>query len=89
MASLFDKPTVLIVGAGEFGATTAVELLKSGNYSTVTILDRAPVIPAMDAASTDINKVVRFDYTDADYAKLAREAVERWRQPKWKGIYNE
>jgi hypothetical protein len=32
---------------------------------------------------------VRFDYTDADYAKLAREAVIRWRDPKWKGIYNE
>jgi sarcosine oxidase/L-pipecolate oxidase len=89
MTSLFEKPSVLIVGAGEFGATTAVELLRSGNYSTVTIIDRASVIPAMDAASTDINKVVRFDYTDADYAKLAREAVIRWRDPKWKGIYNE
>jgi len=89
MTSCFEKPSVLIVGAGEFGAATAVELLRSGNYSTVTIIDRAPEIPAMDAASTDINKVVRFDYTDPDYAVLAREAVNRWRQPKWKGIYNE
>lgn len=89
MSALFDKPSVLIVGAGEFGASTAVELLRSNNYSTVTIIDRASEIPALDAASTDINKVVRFDYTDADYAKLGLESVRRWRTDEWKGIYNE
>lgn len=87
MTNVFDKPSVLIVGGGEFGSTTAVELLQSGNYSSVTILDRAVTLPASDAASTDINKVVRFDYADNDYAKLACEAVRRWNQPQWKGVY--
>lgn len=87
MSNRFNKPSVLIVGSGEFGSTTAVELLRSGNYSTVTILDRAETIPAIDAASTDINKVVRFDYADNDYAVLAHEAIQRWSRPEWKGIY--
>lgn len=87
MANRFNKPSVLIVGSGEFGSTAAVELLRSDNYSTITILDRAETIPAVDAASTDINKVVRFDYADNDYATLAHEAVQRWRKPEWNGIY--
>lgn len=87
MSNRFTKPSVLIVGAGEFGATTAVELLRSGNYSSVTILDRAETIPAVDAASTDINKAVRFDYPDEAYAVLAHEAVQRWSKPEWKGVY--
>lgn len=87
MANVFNRPSVLIVGGGEFGATTAVELLRSGNYSAVTVLDRAAEVPALDAASTDINKVVRFDYADEDYAKLAREAVRRWNGAEWEGVY--
>lgn len=87
MTNVFNKPSVLIVGAGEFGSTTAVELLRSGNYGSVTILDRATTLPALDAASTDINKVVRYDYADAEYAALACEAVRRWEQPQWKGVY--
>lgn len=48
-------PKVLIVGAGCFGISTAYHLLKRG-YTDVTVLDRSPVLPAPDAASTDINK---------------------------------
>ncbi|WVQ73282.1 hypothetical protein IAR50_002850 [Cryptococcus sp. DSM 104548] len=81
------KPTVLIVGAGEFGASTAVSLLKTGNYSDVTVVDRALVLPAMDAASCDINKVVRFDYYDKDYCDLAKAAIDEWNKDEWKGIY--
>ncbi len=87
MSNRFTKPSVVIVGSGEFGATTAVELLRSGNYSSVTVLDRLAQVPAVDAASTDINKVVRFDYADEEYAVLAHEAVQRWLRPEWKGIY--
>ncbi|BEI80305.1 hypothetical protein CcaverHIS002_0108340 [Cutaneotrichosporon cavernicola] len=87
MSNRFAKPSVLIVGSGEFGSTTAVELLRSGNYSSVTVLDRLQTIPAVDAASTDINKVVRFDYADEEYAVLAHEAIQRWLRPEWKGIY--
>ncbi|WRT64455.1 uncharacterized protein IL334_001387 [Kwoniella shivajii] len=83
----FTKPSVVIVGAGEFGAATAVSLLQSGKYSKVTVLDRAAVLPAMDAASCDINKVVRFDYVDEDYCRLARQAIDVWNKEEWKGIY--
>ena len=84
-----DKTSVLIVGAGEFGTSTAVSLLRTGKYSKVTVIDRAPVLPAVDAASTDINKVVRWDYSDADYCRLAREAIVEWNKPEWKGIYHQ
>lgn len=83
-----SKPHVLIVGAGAWGASTAVFLLKSGNY-TVTLIDRASVLPAEDAASTDINKIVRFDYEQDVYADLAFEALGKWREKEWEGMYHE
>lgn len=46
---------ILIVGAGCFGLSTAYHLLKRG-YQNITVIDRSPVLPAPDAASTDINK---------------------------------
>lgn len=81
------KEHVVIVGSGEFGASTALSLLQSGKY-TVEILDRAPVLPAEDAASTDINKVVRFDYAEKDYADLCFEAIKRWKRD-FPGVYHE
>jgi sarcosine oxidase/L-pipecolate oxidase len=47
--------TVLIVGAGCFGISTAYYLLKRG-FKDVTVIDRSDVLPAPDAASTDLNK---------------------------------
>ncbi|WWC66980.1 uncharacterized protein I206_100887 [Kwoniella pini CBS 10737] len=84
-----SKPTVLIIGAGELGASTAVSLLRSGKYGKVTVIDRAETLPALDAASCDINKVVRFDYIDEDYALLAKKAIDEWNKPEWKGIYHQ
>lgn len=55
----------------------------------MTIIDRAASLPAEDAASSDINKVVRFDYSDPVYSRLAREAIRRWNESEWKGIYHE
>ena len=49
-----DSP-IVIVGAGCFGLSTAYHLLKKG-FTNVTVLDRAEVLPAKDAASTDLNK---------------------------------
>jgi sarcosine oxidase/L-pipecolate oxidase len=40
----------------------------------------------MDAASTDMNKVVRWDYSDPDYSLLARKAIDIWNDD-FKGIY--
>ena len=46
--------SLLIVGAVCFGISTAYHLLKRG-YKDITVLDRSGVLPAPDAASTDLS----------------------------------
>ncbi|KAI9716822.1 MAG: hypothetical protein M1812_005162 [Candelaria pacifica] len=75
---------ILIIGAGIFGTSTAYHLSLSSCSKTITILDRAPC-PSKKAASTDINKIVRADYTDAFHMRLAYETVDAWRS--W-GIFD-
>lgn len=72
------KPTdsIIIVGAGVFGLSTARELSKRG-YSNITVLDRFPP-PAIDGSSVDISRVIRPDYADDFYARLGLEAMEGW-----------
>lgn len=83
MASAEDHSTYpatnsyLIVGAGVFGVSTAYELKKKFPTASVTIVDR----DAFDAdnrvaASWDWNKVVRADYDDIVYCKMALEAQD-------------
>jgi hypothetical protein len=54
----------------------------------ITIIDRAEILPAEDAASTDISKVVRYDYSDQVYSRLAKEAIARWKQD-FPSVYQE
>ncbi|KAF9470006.1 FAD dependent oxidoreductase [Collybia nuda] len=80
---------IVIVGAGCFGVSTAYHLLKRG-FTGVTILDRSSTIPALDAASNDINRIVRSSYSDPFYAKLAREAIAMWKdKEEWGNTYQE
>ncbi|OAP56782.1 hypothetical protein AYL99_08894 [Fonsecaea erecta] len=75
-----DPPNcdVLIIGGGIFGTSTAYHLtLNYADPSRITVLDRAPV-PSPQAASSDINKIVRADYSKAFYMDLAYEAMEYW-----------
>lgn len=59
MATNLKKTSkIVIVGAGVFGLSTADHLLRRG-YTTITVLDRAEILPAKDAASCDINKSAR------------------------------
>jgi glycine/D-amino acid oxidase-like deaminating enzyme len=68
---------VLVVGAGIFGVTSAIELCERRHR--VTLVDPGPV-PHPDASSTDISKVVRLDYgADAFYTELMEEALPGWR----------
>src|SRR6266581_1579187 len=72
-------PSVIVVGAGINGVTSAIELKKRG-YKVV-LVDRGP-LPHPLAASTDISKAVRAAYgADEDYTALAERSIELWR--KW------
>ncbi|KAH7086449.1 FAD dependent oxidoreductase [Paraphoma chrysanthemicola] len=77
---------IVIVGAGVFGLSTALELTRKG-YKNITIVDRH-VPPLPDGSSVDISRVIRFDYRDPVYAKLAKEAFDLWNDdPKFRGIF--
>src|SRR5512145_3076738 len=77
--------TVIVVGAGIFGVTAALELRRRG--WRVTLVDPGP-IPHPLAASTDISKVVRLAYgSDEIYTALMEEAVEVWRE--WNRLWPE
>jgi glycine/D-amino acid oxidase-like deaminating enzyme len=68
---------ILIVGAGVFGASAALELALRGH--SVTLIDPGP-LPHPRASSTDISKMVRADYgSDLFYTRLARECIAGWR----------
>jgi glycine/D-amino acid oxidase-like deaminating enzyme len=70
-------PSYLIVGAGVFGVSTAYTLIKKYPNASITIVDRdAFDATSRVAASWDWNKVVRADYDDIVYCKLALEAQD-------------
>lgn len=68
----------LIVGSGIFGASTAYHLSYTiQDASRITVVDRAQV-SSPQAASSDLNKIVRADYSKKFYMDLAFEAMEAW-----------
>ncbi|KAL6361822.1 hypothetical protein LRP88_05298 [Fusarium phalaenopsidis] len=73
------SPSLLIIGAGNFGAATALSLLRKDANAKVTIVDTAEY-PNPRAASHDINKIVRDDYPDKLYMRLLKKAMPLWRQ---------
>lgn len=79
----------IIVGAGIFGASTALHLIAKYPSARVTLIDRTP-FPCQVGASWDWNKVIRADYTKLIHMKLALEALESWRtDPLYNPFYHE
>ena len=75
----------LVLGAGIFGITTAIELRQQGYSVAIINPDR---IPHPDAASTDISKIVRMEYgSDIEYMKMVEICLEGWRG--WNELFNE
>ncbi|MCE2527035.1 MAG: FAD-dependent oxidoreductase [Actinomycetia bacterium] len=67
---------VVIVGAGIFGLSAALELVERG-YG-VTVVNAGPV-PHPYAASNDVSRMVRMDYgSDLLHSRLASEAIDGW-----------
>ncbi|KAK0374408.1 FAD dependent oxidoreductase [Colletotrichum limetticola] len=81
----------LIIGAGVFGASTALHLVRAYPDASITLVDRnAYDAPIRVAASWDWNKVVRADYVDIEYMRLCLEAKKYWSEdPIWKPYYHE
>ncbi|MBI1801846.1 MAG: FAD-dependent oxidoreductase [Chloroflexi bacterium] len=68
--------SVIVVGAGIFGVTAALELRRRGYR--VSLFDPGP-LPHAQAASTDISKVIRMDYGADDlYLSLMEKAFAGW-----------
>ncbi len=77
--------SVLVVGAGIFGVTAALELCRR-NYK-VKLIDPGP-LPHARAASTDISKAIRMDYgADEFYMRLMEEVFQEW--DRWKQMWRE
>ncbi|PWY72273.1 FAD dependent oxidoreductase [Aspergillus heteromorphus CBS 117.55] len=81
-----DKDSrIVIIGAGVFGLSTAHQLASEG-YRNVVVLDRH-IPPVSDGSSSDISRVIRFDYADDDYLRISHAAYLKWQQPKYQGIF--
>ncbi|KAH6890280.1 FAD dependent oxidoreductase [Thelonectria olida] len=85
--SLRKDSSILIIGAGTFGISTAYHLVQRG-YSDITCIDRHPW-PSVDSAGHDLNKIVRTEYDESMYTELALQALDVWRKPEWNGIFHE
>lgn len=68
----------LIVGSGVFGVSTAYHLSKIHPNASIALIDRSESYPCELAASHDFNKIVRADYGNEFYCKLALEARNSW-----------
>jgi sarcosine oxidase/L-pipecolate oxidase len=79
----------IIVGAGNFGSATALELIRKYPSASITLVDDGP-FPNPRAASHDVNKIVRPDYADPLYMKIMMPAMELWRSdPLYAPYYHE
>jgi len=72
--------SILIVGSGVFGLSTAYALAQRDAFknTSITLLERLD-FPAPDAASIDSSRIIRPDYADPAYAALMAEAHPHWR----------
>ncbi len=84
-----SNDTYIIVGAGVLGTSTALHLIQKHPSADVMLIDRTP-FPSEVGASWDWNKVIRADYTNPLYMKLALEAMGEWRlNPLYTPFYHE
>ncbi|KAK3292565.1 FAD dependent oxidoreductase [Chaetomium fimeti] len=84
----FSPPSsILIIGSGVFGLSTALALARRDAFSqcSITVVDRSDpsqpgTFPSPDAASIDTSRIIRADYADPAYTALGDEAQVQWRK---------
>ena len=70
--------SIVVVGAGVFGASTALEYAKNGHH--VILLEKYKTLDTR-ASSTDLNRIIRSDYRgDTMMHNLAERAMEKWKE---------
>ncbi|EMC92887.1 hypothetical protein BAUCODRAFT_151280 [Baudoinia panamericana UAMH 10762] len=72
--------SILIVGSGVFGLSTAYALAQRPAFrnTKITLIERLE-FPASDASSIDSSRIIRPDYADGAYAALMAEGMPLWR----------
>ncbi|KAI0138999.1 FAD dependent oxidoreductase [Hypoxylon sp. NC0597] len=78
--TISKSDSIIILGAGAFGLSTALHLSESG-YTNITVLDKGKEVPSGYSAANDVNKILRAEYEDRFYTDLAIEALEAWKTP--------
>ncbi|ORY14352.1 sarcosine oxidase [Clohesyomyces aquaticus] len=76
-----DVPSsILIIGSGVFGLSTAHSLCKNPLFkeTSITLVDRQP-FPTPDGSSIDTSRIIRPDYASPPYTRLASSAQSLWR----------
>jgi sarcosine oxidase/L-pipecolate oxidase len=71
-----QESSILIIGGGTFGTSSAYHLAQRG-YTSVKVLNRF-ALPYLEATDNDINQVVRANYPEPLDARLACEASALW-----------
>lgn len=72
-----DSRVLIVGGGGTFGSSTALHLARRG-YTNITAIDVHPC-PSEWSAGYDLNKIIRTEYSDELYARLAAQAIEAWK----------
>lgn len=103
---LSEDSKVLIIGCGCFGVSTAYHLLIRGfkhvtiidrsttlpapDAASYDLNKSAPLLFTPVTTTSPLFTVVRSSYNDIFYAKLAREAIESWKDEKmWGDAYHQ
>lgn len=76
----------IVVGAGAFGASTALHLARDTSNAEIYLFSLPP--DSAQPASIDINKIIRKEYSSDLYRNLADEAMKAWQAEDFKSFYH-
>ncbi|EEP82478.1 conserved hypothetical protein [Uncinocarpus reesii 1704] len=82
MASTELPESILIVGGGVFGLSTALALTRR-HTGKITLVESSPTIPNPHGSSVDASRIIRADYANGAYARLATAAIKQWQTTQW------